>query len=184
MNVREFLKDVTGDVTFIKARARKDDHTPFYHAEYQTTPIRNVRDWTGDILDYIVLNDAQPPIDWLSGAPWQNAFNRGHLTSVLVIHPEDLELLYPTKDQRDHMIKFIGDKIVERKEMRANTSALRYYRSTKNLTQSELAKRAGVNLRTLQDYEQGHKDINKAEALTVSKLAQALECKVEDLLNL
>ena len=40
MTVREYLKNCNkyADVTFIKARARKDVHTPGYHAEYQTTP--------------------------------------------------------------------------------------------------------------------------------------------------
>lgn len=116
MKVREFLETVTGDVTFIKAVARKDECTPFYHAEYQTTSIHFVEYWTSDILDYIILNDAQPPIDWLSGAPWQNQFKRGDLTSLLVIAPEDLELLYPSKEQRDHMIKFIDEKIAERRK--------------------------------------------------------------------
>lgn len=116
MLVREFLKGIKGDVTFIKARARKDAHTPFYHAEYQTTPIRRVKEWDGKIMDYIILNDAQTPIDWLSGAPWKNAFDRGCLTSLLVISPEDLELLYSDKKQRDHMIKFIDEKIAERRK--------------------------------------------------------------------
>ena len=116
MLVREFLKDIKGQVTFIKARARKDAHTPFYHAEYQTTPIRFVGEWKNEILDYIILNDAQPPIDWLSGAPWKISFDRGCLTSLLVISPEDLELLYSSKEQRDHMIKFIDEKIAERRK--------------------------------------------------------------------
>ena len=114
MLVKEFLSNKTGDVTFIKARARKDANTPFYHTEYQTTPIRRVNEWTGDILDYIILNDAQTPIDWLSGAPWKNSFDRGNLISLLVISPDDLELLYPSKEQRDSMIKYIDSKIAER----------------------------------------------------------------------
>ena len=116
MRVREFLENVTGEVTFIKARARKDARTPFYHAEYQTTPIRRVQEWEGNILDYIILNDAQPPIDWLSGSPWQNQFKRGDLTSLLVISPEDLALLYPNEEQRAHMVEFIDEKIAERRK--------------------------------------------------------------------
>ncbi len=116
MLVREFLKDVMTNVTFIKARARKDAHTPFYHAEYQTTPMRYPYEWMDTPLaDYIILNDAQPPIDWLSGAPWQNCFNRGCLESLLIISPEDFELLYPSAEQRDHMVKFINQKIHERR---------------------------------------------------------------------
>ena len=63
-------------------------------------------------------------------------------------------------------------------------SNLKTIRESKNLSQSKLAEASGVNLRILQYYEQGAKDINKSQALTVYKLAQALECTVEDLLEL
>ncbi len=63
-------------------------------------------------------------------------------------------------------------------------SNLKRIRETKQLSQSHLAEKAGVNVRILQYYEQGSKDINKAQALTVYKLSQALDCKVEDLLQL
>ena len=36
----------------------------------------------------------------------------------------------------------------------------------------------------IQYYEQGFKDINKAQCITLYNIAQALECKVEELLNL
>ena len=180
MLVREFLKNITGEVTFIKARARKDAHTPFYHDEYQTTPIRRVEEWDGKILDYIILNDAQTPIDWLSGAPWKVAFDRGDLTSLLVIDPEDLALLYPGKEQRDHMIKYIDEKITKRGDI---TNSLKRIRTDRGFTQNQLAELSGVNLRVLQYYEQGYKDINKASAITVFKIAQALGCTVEDILK-
>ena len=63
-------------------------------------------------------------------------------------------------------------------------SNLKDTRITKKLTQAKLAEASGVNLRILQYYEQGVKDINKAQAITVYKLAHALECNVEDLLEL
>lgn len=110
MLVRDYLKqfNITGDVTFIKARARKDAQTPFYHPEYQTTPINHVSQWQESrIMNYIVLNDKQSPIDWLSGVSWSNDFKKGRLTSLLVISQEDLELLYPGKEQRERMIKYI-----------------------------------------------------------------------------
>lgn len=117
MLVKEFLSNKPDykNVTFIKARARKDANTPFYHPEYQETPIRMVYEWKGDILDYIILNDAQAPIDWLSGSRWKNAFDRGELISLLVISAEDLELLYPDKGQRDGLIEFIDSQITKNK---------------------------------------------------------------------
>lgn len=62
-------------------------------------------------------------------------------------------------------------------------SNLKLIRKERGLSQSKLSEISGVNLRTLQDYEQGHKDINKASAITVFKIAQALGCTVEDLLG-
>lgn len=63
-------------------------------------------------------------------------------------------------------------------------SKLKAIRESKDLSQAKLAEASGVSLRILQYYEQGYKDINKAQALTVYKLAQALESTVEDLLEL
>ena len=60
---------------------------------------------------------------------------------------------------------------------------LKETRKAKKMTQKALAEKSGVNLRTLQDYEQGHKDINKAEAMTVYKLSEALDCNVWELLE-
>lgn len=117
MTVKEFIETYrkSNKITFIKARARKDAATPFYHAEYQTTPIFNLYDKIGTLSDYIILNDAQPPIDWLSGAPWINQFKTGYLESLLIISPEDFELLYGGEEQRKHMIDFIDKKIQERR---------------------------------------------------------------------
>ena len=60
---------------------------------------------------------------------------------------------------------------------------LKRIRNESGLTQSQLAEASGVNVRMIQHYEQGVKDINTAGALTVYKLAQALNCTVEDLLE-
>lgn len=50
-------------------------------------------------------------------------------------------------------------------------------------SQNTLAQKADVNLRTLQQYELGAKDINKASVSAVIRLARVLGCKVEDLLE-
>lgn len=57
-------------------------------------------------------------------------------------------------------------------------------RKAAGLSQSQLAAKTGISVRALQHYEQGSLDINKAAALTVYQLAQALGCRVEDLLEL
>lgn len=63
-------------------------------------------------------------------------------------------------------------------------SNLKRLRSTSGLSQSKVSELSGINVRMIQHYEQGVKDINKAQAITVYKLAQALKCSVEDLLEL
>ena len=60
---------------------------------------------------------------------------------------------------------------------------LQHYRKSRGISQSELARQTGVNLRTLQDYEQGRKSINLAAAITVQKLAEALDCASWELLE-
>ena len=61
---------------------------------------------------------------------------------------------------------------------------LKRIRKDLKLSQNQLAEESAVNARMIQHYEQGFKDINKAQAITLYKLAQALNCKIEDLLEL
>ena len=60
---------------------------------------------------------------------------------------------------------------------------LKKIRLQSGLSQGELAELSGVNIRMIQYYEQGANDINLAQAITVHKLAQALQCNIEDLLE-
>lgn len=63
-------------------------------------------------------------------------------------------------------------------------SKLKTIRESKGLSQSQLDKASGINKRIIQSYEQGLRDINKAQAITLYNIANALECKIEDLLEL
>lgn len=60
---------------------------------------------------------------------------------------------------------------------------LKELRQKKGYSQKELSQASDVNIRMIQYYEQGIKDINAAAALTVYRLAQALGCSVEELLE-
>lgn len=62
-------------------------------------------------------------------------------------------------------------------------SRLKYTREDAGLTQKQLAEKSGVDIRLIQHYEQGSKDINNAKCITVLKLATALECDVWDIIN-
>jgi transcriptional regulator with XRE-family HTH domain len=62
-------------------------------------------------------------------------------------------------------------------------SNLAYYRSKCDLSQSQLAEKSGVSVRVIQHYEQGERDLNKAAADTVMRLAKAVGVTVEELLK-
>ena len=70
--------------------------------------------------------------------------------------------------------------VYDRKNFKTN---LGHIRAIKRISQSKLAELSDVNLRMIQYYEQGMKDINKAQAMTLYKIAQVLECTIEDLLE-
>ncbi len=63
-------------------------------------------------------------------------------------------------------------------------SRLKRRRVNVGLSQRELAELSGVPLRTLQQYEQRQKNLGRAGAETVIKLAQVLSCDPIDLLDL
>ncbi len=59
---------------------------------------------------------------------------------------------------------------------------LREIRNHRKLTQKELSQRSGVNFRSLQDYEQGHKKLTSASGDILLRLSTALGCTTEELL--
>lgn len=61
---------------------------------------------------------------------------------------------------------------------------LQQKRKAAGLSQRQLADRVGMSVRTLQYYEQGALDFNKAAVETVYRLAAVLGCSMEDLLDL
>ena len=62
-------------------------------------------------------------------------------------------------------------------------SNLKKHRTAKGFSQSQLAEATDISVRVLQAYEQGERDINKAQAGTLQKIARTLDCTIEDLLE-
>ncbi len=58
---------------------------------------------------------------------------------------------------------------------------LKAARMAAGLSQSQLAEKAGIKLRTLQSYEQGTKSFDSARLETILSVAIACGCKLEDL---
>lgn len=61
---------------------------------------------------------------------------------------------------------------------------LKKIRTNRGITQCGLATLTNVNVRMIQKYEQGERDINKASGETLYKLSRALNCKIEDIINI
>ena len=73
-----------------------------------------------------------------------------------------------------------ANAIIKRKK---NMTKLQAQRKKCGYSQRELSEKSGVNIRTLQQYELGTKDIGKAAVQAVVSLANVLGCMVEDLLE-
>ena len=110
---------------------------------------------------------------WLSARSFHEIFE--------ALSFNDLRKMYDTLHEAD-VTKFadIADGII--KEHFQDTN-LKRIRTSYGCTQAELAKRSGVSLRSIQMYEQRNKDINKAGAETLYRIAKALGCSMEDLLE-
>ena len=62
-------------------------------------------------------------------------------------------------------------------------SNLKIMRIKKGMKQSELSEISGVPLKCIGNYEQLHRDINKARVDIVYNLAVALGCRMEEILE-
>lgn len=62
-------------------------------------------------------------------------------------------------------------------------SKLKKHRLIKGYTQETLAELSGVNIKSVAAYEQNVTKLNCASVETVFKLADALGCEIEDLIN-
>ena len=110
---------------------------------------------------------------WYSGRKYSDIFK--------VITYEDLQKMYYTLHEAD-VSKFaeIVDNLIKEYFVETN---LKRIRSAYGCSQSELAEKSEVSLRSIQMYEQRNKDINKASVDTVFRLAKALGCTMEDLIE-
>jgi DNA-binding transcriptional regulator YiaG len=110
---------------------------------------------------------------------WYSARKFSDIFRVLSF--EELQKMYPTLHEAD-ITKFVDIADKKIKEFFPDTN-LRRIRTTYGCTQSELSKRSGVSLRSIQMYEQRNKDINKASAATLYRLTKVLGCTMEDLIE-
>lgn len=94
---------------------------------------------------------------------------------------EDLQKMYEMLHEAD-ITKFVDIAQARMREYFPETN-LKRLRTTYGCTQAELSARSGVSLRSIQMYEQRKKDINKAGADAIYRLAKVLGCTMEDLIE-
>ena len=152
---------------------------------------------SGVELAYTVLEEAGQPVKrkpvrysadrsevyWTGWAlayyQWYTALSFAEITEAVSI--TEIAAMYTPYHEMD--IRQFTDHMNEL-YLKANPDTnLKRLRKKTRLSQSALAEISGVPLRTIQQYEQRQKNINKAQAQYVAMLAQALYCKMEDLLE-
>ncbi len=125
---------------------------------------RSVEYWIGWVIAYY---------QWWSGRKYSAIF---HAFTF-----DELQKMYYTLHEAD-VSKFADIADERMKELYPETN-LKRIRTVYGCTQAELARKSGVSLRSIQMYEQRNKDINKANADTLYRIAKVLGCSMEDLIE-
>ncbi len=110
---------------------------------------------------------------WASAKRFKDIFERIPLSEIIA--------MYPTYHEMD--ITRFNESMDKRYSEVVTETKLRKIRESRQLSQGELANLSGVNIRSIQLYEQRVNDIDKAQAQTLYKLSRTLGCNVEDLLE-
>lgn len=110
---------------------------------------------------------------------WYSSRKYSEIFKVLSF--EELQQMYYTLHEAD-ISKFVDIADARIKEYFKDTN-LKRLRVIYGCTQAELAQKSDVSLRSIQMYEQRNKDINKASVETIYRIAKALGCAMEDLIE-
>ena len=122
--------------------------------------------WAGWILAYY---------QWRTGMRFEDMVKNGLSLSTAL----SMYILHEADES-----KFVeaADEIIIRNKAKRRTR-LSKIRTSRGFTQRRLSEASGVTLRMIQLYEQRRNDINKAQVSVVISLANALGCRVEDLID-
>ena len=120
--------------------------------------------WTGWALAYYQWETAQPFAEIVQYIPIQ-----------------DILAMYDPYHEMD--IRQFCDAMNERLRKAKPETNLKLLRQQNGLSQKQLAEISSVPLRTLQQYEQRQKNINKAQAEYLDMLSNALNCSIEQLIE-
>lgn len=110
---------------------------------------------------------------WYTGQSFQRIHDRVKL--------EEICGMYSPYHEMD-LLQFV-DAMDAKMRSRAAITRLKMYRERLGMSQGELAGASDTSVRMIQNYEQRQKDLGHAQADTVKRLARALNCSMEDLLE-
>ncbi len=110
---------------------------------------------------------------------WKTSLSFTEIVQCIPI--KEILALYSPYHEMD--IRQFVDKMNELYKVAKPETNLKLFRQRVGLSQRELADYSGIPIRTLQQYEQRQKNINKAQAEYLVVLAKALCCEVTDLLE-
>lgn len=110
---------------------------------------------------------------------WETSLSFAEIVRNIPIR--DIMALYSPYHEMD--IRQFIDKMNKLYRAAKPETNLKHRRQSLGLTQRELSQLAGVPVRTIQQYEQRQKNINKAQAEYLVMLALALYCEVTDLME-
>ncbi len=111
---------------------------------------------------------------------WETSLKFAEIEKYIPI--KEITKLYIPYHEMD--IRQFADKITELYKTAKSETNLKLMRRRAGLNQKELSEQSGIPLRTIQQYEQGQKNINKAAAENIISLSKVLLCNPEDLLEL
>lgn len=110
---------------------------------------------------------------------WETAMRFSEIVRYIPIR--DIAALYSPYHEMD--IRQFVDKMNTLYRSAQPDTNLKCLRKASGMSQRELAEMSGVPLRTIQQYEQRQKNINKAQAKYLLMLAKALCCEVDELME-
>lgn len=110
---------------------------------------------------------------------WETALSFREITACIPI--SDIPDLYYPYHEMD--IRQFSDKMNELYLAAKPDTNLKILRRQAGLSQRRLAELSGVPLRTIQQYEQRQKNINKAQVEYLMRLSHILHCRVDDLVE-
>jgi len=110
---------------------------------------------------------------------WETSLDFAEIVRYVPI--KDILALYSPYHEMD--IRHFTDKMTELYREAKPETNLKLLRQRAKLSQRELAELSNIPIRTLQQYEQRQKNINKAQAEYLVILAKILYCDVTDLME-